>query len=252
VGYALLAACLIAGPTRAGTTRCWFDGGAIVVPAAFGDIAGDFILDASAARSVLHVTVAGAAGIEGDSARASLRLAGLRRDGFVMRIADVGDREGGLVTGLAGIIGADALAGEVIDIETVPCRVRIAPRAAPLAHAVRLPLRRIGGIVAVRAAISDGAASRAGWFAIDTGRWGARIADASLTRPPPPDAGETPARLRALSVAGALFEQTPAGLMAAAPPGLAGAIGEAAWSRWRMRLDLRRGRLELGAARGAR
>jgi hypothetical protein len=252
VGFALLAACLIAGPTWAGTARCWFDGGAIIVPAAFGDIAGDFLLDPSAARSVLHVTAAGEVGIEGSAAKASLRLAGRRRDGFVMRIADVGDREGGLVTSLAGIIGADALAGEVVDIEVAPCRVRIGPRAAPFAHPMRLPLRRIGGIPAVRAAISDGQVSRTGWFAIDTGRLGARVADASLTRAPPPDAGETPARLRALSLAGVLYEQTPAGLMAPAPPGLAGAIGEAVWSRWRLRLDLKHGWLELGAARGAR
>ena len=33
---------------RPGETRCWIDNGALVVPAAFGDIAGDFILDLSA------------------------------------------------------------------------------------------------------------------------------------------------------------------------------------------------------------
>jgi hypothetical protein len=247
---AIFVLALSAGAARAGETPCWFDNGAIIVPAAFGDMAGDFILDLSAARSVLHVTAAQEAGIETPSARASLRLAGLRRARFEMRIGDISDREGGLVTSLVGIIGADALAGEVVDIEAAPCRVRIERRARRLARAARLPVRWIDGVPAVRAAISDGRTSRAGWFAIDTGRLGARIADATLTRAPPPEAGDTPARLRALSVAGRLYENIPAGL--GASMGLAGSIGEGAWSRYRMRLDLRRGWLQLGAPHPAR
>ncbi|HXV00183.1 MAG TPA: hypothetical protein VG166_06775 [Caulobacteraceae bacterium] len=244
--------CLASAPASAGTTACWFDNGAIIVPAAFGEMAGEFILDPSTAKSVMHVTAAEETGIEGASATATLRLAGRRRVAFAMEVADLSDREQGLVTSLVGILGADALAGEVVDIQTAPCRVRIGPGGPPLARAIRLPLRRIGGIPAVRAAISDGMASRTGWFAIDTGRLGARIADARLTRAAPADAGETPGRLRAISMAGVLYEQTPAGLMTPSAPGLAGSIGETVWSNYKIRLDLRHGVLELGATGGAR
>jgi hypothetical protein len=243
IGGLAIVLVLIAGAARAGETQCWFDNGAIVVPAAFGDIAGDFILDASAARSSLHVTVAGSAGIGGVSARRTLRLAGRRRNGFEMQIANLDAREARFVTGIAGVIGADALTGLVVDIQTAPCRVRLERRARPLAGAVRLRTRQIAGVPVVRAAISDGVTTRAGWFAIDTGRLGVRIADARLTREPPPGAGDSPARLRALSLGGALFEQVPAGLNP--PAGLAGAVGEAVWSRYRLRIDLSRGWLEM-------
>jgi hypothetical protein len=88
-----------------------------------------------------------------------------------------------------------------------------------------------------------------GWFAIDTARLGTHIADASLTRTPPTGAAESPARIRALSLGGMLFEQTPAGLMPQAPPGLAGSLGEAVWSRVRMRIDAARGWLDLAPGR---
>jgi hypothetical protein len=234
---------LIAPSASAGETACWFDNGAIVVPAAFGDIAGDFILDLSAARSSLHTAVAGSAGIEGDSARRTLILAGRRRPRFTMTIADLDANDRGFVTGISGIIGADAMKGLVVDIAAAPCRVRLARRPRPLSRAIRLRLRQIAGVPAFRAAISDGLTSRSGWFAIDTGRVGARIADAKFSRTPPPDALEPPARLRALSLGGRLFEQVPAGLDP--PAGLGGAIGEAVWSRYRLRIDVSNGWLDL-------
>ena len=79
------------------------------------------------------------------------------------------------------------------------------------------------------------------------------MADAALSRTPGKDAdpfsrGEPPARLRAVSLDGALFEQTPAGLMKDAPAGLQGAIGDAIWSRYRLRLNLRQGWIQLAPA----
>jgi hypothetical protein len=236
---------LIAGGASAGETACWFDNGAVVVPAAFGDIAGDFILDLSAPHSQLHVTVAESAGIGPPTARAALRLAGETLGGLEMTVTDLDARSTPFVAGVAGVIGADAFAGWVVSLQTSPCRVALSRRAGRLVGGRRLPLRRIAGAWAVEAAISDGVTSRRGWFAIDTGGPGMRIADARFTRQPPPGAAESPARLRALSLGGRLFEQTPAGLMADAPPGLAGSIGEAAWSAFRMRIDAGRGWLDL-------
>ena len=241
---------LTAGTASAGETACWLDHGAIVVPAAFGDIAGDFLLDAATPKSALHVTVANSFGIVTPEARADLRLAGERLSGFDMKVADLDVQARPHVAGIAGVIGADALAGFVTEIDAKPCRVRLSRRPGrrwPL----RLELRTVGGALAVKAAISDGATSRAGWFAVATGAPGVTVADAKLTRDPPKDGDPDwpPARLRALSLGGVLFEQVPAGVTADAPAGLSGAIGEDVWHGWRMRLDPQRGRLELKPVR---
>jgi hypothetical protein len=53
---AFVLASLAGPPAPAGQTRCWVDNGAVIAPAAFGDIAGDFIFDLSAPQSVLHST----------------------------------------------------------------------------------------------------------------------------------------------------------------------------------------------------
>ena len=87
-------------------------------------------------------------------------------------------------------------------------------------------------------------------FAIDTASEGVRVAGAKLTRAPPDgaDAGSRtspPARVRALSLGGRLFEETPAGLMAPAPPGLDGAVGLAVWRPYHLRLDTARGWMDL-------
>jgi hypothetical protein len=237
----------MAAPARAGETACWFENGAVVVPAAFGDIAGDFILDASAPASLLHTTTAGTFGIEAPTTRATLRLAGVRRVKFAMRVADLDGRTRPFVTGISGVIGADALMPFVIDIATSPCRVRLSRRAKPTPASMRLPLRIVGGALAVKAAISDGASARQGWFAIDTGSATTRVADAGLSRSPA-EGTDPPVRLRALSLGGLLFEQIPAGLTADPVAGLSGSIGEAVWSRFRLRLDPRRGWLEFRPA----
>jgi len=242
---------LMAAPASAGEIACWFENGAVVVPAAFGDIAGDFILDASAPASLLHVTTAQTFGIDAPTARATLRLAGERRVQFDMQVADLDARTRPFVTGIAGVIGADALAPFVTEIATSPCRVRLSRGTRRGATTVRLPLRVVGGTLAVMAAISDGVAAREGWFAVNTGAARTLISDARLSRTPAE--GTDPAvRLRALSVGGMLFEQIPAGLMADPPAGLSGSIGDAVWSRFRLRLDPRRGWLTLRPAADVR
>ena len=242
---------LAAGPAWAGATRCWVENGALVVPAAFGGVAGDFILDLSAPRSQLHDTVAQEAGILSDSVRRPLRVADERIGALALDVADLDARSLPFVTGISGVIGADALAPFVIDIRFAPCRVTLY-RSAPaaLAGAVRLRIRRMAGAPAAPAGVSDGAESRRGWFAIDTGSQGARIARAALTRAPlqgvdPESRFQAPAQLRALSIGGSLFEHSSAGLMPDPPPGLDGAIGLAVWSRFHLRLDLRHGWLDL-------
>ncbi|MGI9170087.1 MAG: hypothetical protein ACR2FH_07935 [Caulobacteraceae bacterium] len=248
---------LIAAGARAGETECWFENGALVVPAAFGDIAGDFILDISAPGSQLHVTRALSAGIDAGRARSVLILAGERVDGFGMEVGDLDTRSRGFPTNITGVLGADALAPFVADIDFTPCRIRLR-RGVPAARVrgVRLRVERVARIPAVEAAISDGATSRGGLFAIDTASAGMRIAAAALSRDPasgidPAARQSAPARLRALSLAGRLFEQTPAGPWPDAPAALEGAIGATVWSRLHLRLDLKHGWLWLSSAPGA-
>src|SRR5439155_3103015 len=52
----LLGALAAAPGAWAGEARCWYENGALVVSAALGDIAGDFILDVSATTSALNNT----------------------------------------------------------------------------------------------------------------------------------------------------------------------------------------------------
>ena len=231
----------LAGAARAGETACWFDNGAVVVPAAFGDIAGDFLIDPAQPTSELHVTSAETFGITGETARGTLRLAGRRIAGLTVDIVDLAPLARPFPAGLVGVIGADALAGHTLVVETAPCRVWLDP---PRPRGRGTPLRRIAGAWAVKAAISDGVRARQGWFAVSTAAWPSRIAGAALSRQPAPGA-DPPVRLRALSLDGRLFENLPAAVIENAPAGLEGSIGMAVWSRFRVRLDLRRGALEL-------
>jgi hypothetical protein len=245
----LLAICLfdlLAGAAGAGEVRCWIDHGAVVVPAAYGPIAGDFILDLSRAKSQLHETAARTAGSTEDAARWTLRLAGQTRRGFPMTIADLDARTASFPTNIAGILGADVLGRFTLDLDLQPCRLRLTLTPSPPRPGLRHQrMRTIAGVPAIFAAISDGVTARGGWFAIDTASASSRIVDAGLSRPLPKgvDPGDRtwpPARLRAVSVGGILFEQTPAGLMNPIAPGLAGALGVAIWSRVHVRIDGRR------------
>jgi hypothetical protein len=231
----------------AGEMRCWVDRGAVVVSAAFGDIAGDFLLDLTQPKTLLEADIAALDGIEGTKARRVLRLAG-RRVSLEAGVAALDARTLGLPTTLNGLIGADAFAGDVVDLRLSPCRIAVwRGRAPPLRHARRLALRLIGGVPSVRATIGDRTSAMRGWFAVDTGTAGVRIAAdlAHLARAPgagvdPGSRLAPPGWLATLRLGGESFAALPAAIEPQPPPGTAGTIGTAVWSHYAVRLDFRR------------
>ncbi|MFI4935569.1 MAG: hypothetical protein ACHP7N_13175 [Caulobacterales bacterium] len=242
-----------AGPARAGETRCWYDRGAVVVTAAFGGISGDFILDLAAPQSQLHETRAQTEGFETPEVTAPLRLAGESLGLARFKVVDLDARTWDFPVSVNGVIGADVLAGYAVELRFDPCRVTLWKRRAPaLAGARRLRLTMIGGAPAVWASIADGrGAARSGWFAVDTGSAGVRLASsaAALSRTPAgidaASRSHPPARLAALALDDDVLQSLPAGLDPDAAPGLLGAIGDEVWKRYAVRVDLRRQVLEL-------
>lgn len=227
------------GPAFAGETRCWFENGAVIAPAAIADMAGDFVIDLSAPRTLLHNTKAQMAGITTETVTLPVQIAGLKAPAVTVTVADLDDRGAGFVTPIAGVIGMDVLAGHSIEIDFAACRVRIdQPWRAP--RQVVLPVELIGGLPTIVAAVSDGPTARSGAFAIDTasramarlstreGRVGGAL-DVSARH-------KAPARLRALSIAGVLAENVPATLADDLPEGVAGTLGTGLWARHRLRL----------------
>ena len=243
----------LASAARAGEARCWVDRGAVVVSAAAGDLAGDFILDLSAPKSLLHETKAEEAGLAAPEAPLPLRVAGERLGTVSFTVADLDARQWGFPTNIVGVIGADALAGRVLDLTLRPCRLTLWPgRPRPAPTGATLPIAWIDDIPTVAAAVADAHTARAGRFAIDTGSAGVRLASsaAALSRAPPAGADpasrtDPPARLAAVSLAGAVIQNAPAGLDPDAPPGVLGELGAAIWSGYRLRIDLRRNQLLL-------
>jgi len=244
-----------AWPAWAGETECWIDNGAVVVPAVLaqpglGDITGDFILDISAPHSELHRTTAQSDGMgDATEAQGALTLAGEHIDAN-LAVADLDDRQCGFPTTLNGLIGADVLAGYVVELRFSPCRLTLWRRRAPPATALAtLPVTMIGGIPTVTASIFDGTKRRSGRFAIDTGAAGVRIGAARArfsrlsARVDPVSRDHPPARLAALTVAGLVFQNQRSALETDAPAGVLGGIGTDVWSRYVLRLD--RGRLSL-------
>jgi hypothetical protein len=257
LALAVLAASV--GTARAGETRCWVDRGVLVAPAAFGDIAGDFILDLSAPKSVLHVDVALGDGIAAPQATRPLRLAGETAHA-TLQVASLDARSLGLPSTINGLIGADVLARYVVDIRFNPCRLRLWRGRPPRLHAIAtLPIEMADGVPSIRATISDGRTALAGRFAIDTGTAAMRLSGQVAALSHAPDKGvdpasrlDPPARLDALGLAGAAERRLPAALEDDLPPSLAGGIGVAAWSRYEVRIDLRRGLLQLARPGGRR
>jgi hypothetical protein len=257
LSLAVAAVIASAGGAHAGETRCWVDRGVLVVPAAFGDLAGDFILDLSSAKSVLHVDVALGEGIETLQTRGPLRLAGETAPA-TLQVASLDARSLGLPSTIIGLIGADALARYVVDIRFSPCRVRLWRGHAPPFHAVAtLPVTMADGVPAIPATVSDGRTALAGRFAIDTGTAAVRLSSkiAALARATakgvePASRLDPPGRLDALGLAGEVQRRQPAALVSDLPPTLSGSIGTAAWSRYEVRIDLRRGQLQLAPPSG--
>lgn len=239
---------LLAPAAWAGEAVCWFENGAVVAPAEVGGVAGDWLLDPSAAHTLLHETRAQMEGLPA-TFTASAHIAGEALSGVQVTVADLDDRAPGFATPIAGVIGADVLSRFVVDLDFAPCRVRLssgrgwrAPRGTR-----SLPLSFIDGVPAVQAAVSDDRRARQGLFAIDwSSRAAVRLTAAAFNRPrKAAPRSVAPARLRALSFDGALFEEVSAALAPDVDPILTGALGVDLWSRWRLRLDIAHGRLLL-------
>jgi hypothetical protein len=125
-----------------------------------------------------------------------------------------------------------------------------APGRAPRLAGAVLPLAMVEGRPTVRAAVSDGVRALSGPFVLDTASLAAvRLA---MVDAKPGDRGDprqaAPSWIRALSVAGALYEKPPAARAAELPPGLAGSLGTGMLSRYHVRIDIPGGRLTLAPA----
>lgn len=254
-GFALMgvgAITLAAFGARAGETRCWLDKGAVVVPAAFGDIAGDFLLDLSRPVTALHDTRANMNGLTGPSATATLSVAGVSFRRRTLPIIDLDPQTAPFDTTINGILGADIARGRVLtlDFRGGGCRLSLGKGApAGRGQGSSLPLTWIAGIPVAPAIISDGVKARSGLFALGTARAASVVSAARLSRPA--KAGD-PIRLRALEFGGQLFEQTPAETpseISAGPAArIAGDIGTSVLARGRLILDARNGVLKIEAA----
>ncbi|WP_150131333.1 hypothetical protein [Caulobacter mirabilis] len=246
----LILACGWTGVARAAEAgRCWFENGAVVVPARVGDVAGDWILDPASPRTLLHETKAQMEGLPA-AFTAAASLAGRRVEGVDVTVADLDSRAPGFTTPIAGVIGADVLARFVVDLDFSPCRVRLIGGRPPVLKGSRLRLTQVDGVPALEAGVADDRQAGLGLFAVDWGSKAAvRLSQARLSPSPTdpvPDAHNgAPGRLRALSLAGALYEEQTAAVGPSPAPSLAGTLGTDFWSRWRLRLDIRGGVLTL-------
>lgn len=230
---------LAAGGARAGETACWFENGAIIAPAVIGNMAGDYVVDLSAPRTLLHETKAQMEGILEPELTLPVEVAGLKAPAVSVKVADLDARGAGFVTPIAGVIGMDVLAGHSVEIDFAHCRVRI-DKPWRARRQVVLPVEVVEGLPTLLAAVSDGPTALQGAFAIDT----ASLAMARLSTRDAAATGKldvtarhkAPARLRALSIAGVLAENVPASLADDLPEGVAGTLGAGLWARHRLRL----------------
>jgi hypothetical protein len=230
-------------------TRCWIDNGALVAPAAFGDISGDFLIDLSAPVSLLHDTRARLDGLETETVTRDLRFVGRSFPAVSMAVIDLDARTRAFATVINGVIGADVLSRSVVEIDLSPCRIRFVRRTARRTPgAERLPVRVSNGRPLVEARITDGVRVRSGFFALDTAAGTTTLFGDRLSRAPPTSGAPPPIRLRAMTLAGRLFEQVPAVVAAETDgKGARGAIGLSVLSPWRLRLDMHDGWIDLTA-----
>ena len=249
-----------ASPAAAGETPCWWDQGRLVVAASVMGVTGDYILDTGEPRTILADTHAEKSGFEATNLTGPVTVAGVTLADLPIAVLAIDARSRTLPTPVAGIIGLDVLRGHVVDVTAYgsPCRVAIHPpaRAPAFTRSASLPIAWADGRPTIPAIVADGPRVRRGAFVPSTGADAPiRLSDAAAQAAGAarPEAvylyGDLKPKLRALSLAGELFENAPAGLMKA--DGLAGAdgvIGAAILSRWSLRFDFPAGRLLLGEA----
>jgi hypothetical protein len=249
---ALLA--LAATSARAGAAACWFENGVLVVGAEVMGVPGDYILDTATPHTLLAESQAQAAGFAETALTGEVRLAGVASRRVTVAVAALDLRTGALPTPIAGVIGADVLRDYVLDVSFAPCRIALAPAGAASRFRSQtvLPMSWLADRPVVTAAASDGSRTLTGPFALATGGDTAvRLSDAVAAAPgaaKPKELypyGVLRPRLRALSFAGALSEDLPAGLVKAEDPDLAGEIGAPLLSRFRLRFDFPAGKLLL-------
>jgi len=249
----LLAAWFVLTPATTAQAReiaCWLDKGVVVVPAIVAGVPGDYVLDTGEAHTQLHETRAQGAGIAETALSAEIGVAGLRFSGRPVAVVDLDARTAGLPTPIAGVLGADVLAGLVLDVRFSPCRVGLyRPGSAPRFRAARvLPLGLTEGRLSTPARASDGKGLVDTDFVLATGSGHGLLIDESLVAGgvgPKPQARR---RLRALSFAGDLQENVEAQVTAGGAPLVA--MGTPSLSRYRLRFDLARGRLSIAQQKG--
>ena len=245
---------LAATPAAAGEISCWFENGVVVVGAEVMGVPGDYILDTATPHTQLADSQAQAAGFAETALAGEVRLAGVVAKDRPVAVTVLDARTGALPTPIAGVIGADVLRNFVVDVSFAPCRValRSAGQAPRLQAQAILSLGWMADRPVVRAAVADGPHALAGAFAPATGGDTAvRLSDAVASAPGAAKPRELYPygvlfpRLRALSFAGVLSEDVPAGLLKAEAPGLTGEIGAPLLSHYRLRFDFPAGRLVL-------
>jgi hypothetical protein len=230
------------GPALAGETACWFENGAVIVPAAIGEVSGDYVLDLSAPRTLLHETAAQRAGFADTALSRPVRLAGQATGQTPVTVADLDYRSVGFSTPIAGVIGADVLDRYVLTLDFAPCRIRLealGPSPGPSGGA--LPVTMVGGVPTVAGAASDGLRGVFGPFALDTASQGGVRARGAADAPRQKPAGVLPA----LSLDGVVRQDVPAVVAGDLPPGVVGAIGVQVLAAYHLKLDPRTLRLWL-------
>ncbi len=223
-----------AGSAVAGETACWFENGAVVAPAAIGDMAGDFVIDLSAPRTLLHNTTAERGGYAGTALTLPVVVAGQQASGTSVSIEDLDYRGVGFLTPIIGVIGADILDRYIVTLDFAPCRLRLEPLGSMPSHdrgAIRVVM--VGGVPTIPAAASDGLTAVSGPFALDTASGGGVRARGAVDGPRQKPAGT----LRGLSLNGTLRQNLPAVVAGGLPDGVVGAFGVEVLSAYHLRLD---------------
>jgi hypothetical protein len=230
----LLFLSLPATPAVAGETACWFENGAVVAPAAIGDMAGDFVIDLSAPRTLLHNTAAQRGGYAETALTLPVRVAGQQAPATAVAVEDLDYRGVGFFTPITGVIGADILDRYVVTLDFAPCRLRLERPGSALGHeagAIRVVM--VGGVPTIPAAASDGLTGVSGPFALDTASGGGVRARGAADGPRQKPAGT----LRGLSLNGTLRQDLPAVVAGDLPDGVVGALGVQVLAAYRLRLD---------------
>lgn len=252
-----LAVSALAAPAHAGEAGCWFENGVLVVTAQVAGVTGDYILDIGQPQTQLGETQAQTAGYTDTLLSGEVRLAGVALPASAIAVADLDVRTGLLPTPIAGIIGADVLKGQVVDVSFAPaCRIRLStPDQVPAFRVTAsLPIAWEDGRPLVPARISDGTTTVEGRFVPATGGDAAiRISDTLADAPGASKPAELypygvlrPA-LRRLTFGGRRLENLPAGLLPRDRPG-DGELGAPVLARFRLRFDFPAGVLSLGPA----